>query len=282
MPKLPWRKPSVAQTADPGFRNVIVGVCRFSYPALSGYQSMPRDAEAVKAVLYDPTRLERRFRLFERLMLPSLQAQTDRDFQMGFVIGDDFPQSWCRRLEEALKGLPNAYLHAMEPAHNFRATHAAYKAADLRGASHLTSFRLDDDDAMDTGFIARLRAQAAALLPVNRGGAYAIGQNNGFWLELAGEGNRIYDVHERTPACGVALVAGVKSGNTVYIHNHRDMAERFNTYLDAQTPSFIRTVHRDNDARPHVAGKKELLAQDDVRALVARHFPFTVDDLMRL
>jgi len=281
MPKLPWRKPTVAP-APSGFRNRIVGVCRFSYPALSGYQSMPKDVAAVKAVLYDPARLERRFHMFERLMLPSLQAQTDQDFQMGFVIGDDFPKPWRQRLEELLKRLPNAYLHAMEPAFNFRATHAAYKAADLSRATHLTSFRLDDDDAMDMDFIARLRRQAEALFPINRGGVYAIGQNNGFWLELGGVGNRIYDVHERTPACGVALVAGVKSGNTVYIHNHRDMAERFNTYLDAETPAFIRTVHRDNDAKPHVAGKKEQLGHDEIRALVARNFPFTVDDLLRL
>jgi hypothetical protein len=278
MPKLPWRTSKTGDTRA-RYRNRIVGVCRFSYPALSSFRKTPTDSDAAKALLYDPDRLERRFALFEQLMLPSMQAQTDTDFQLGFVIGADFPLR--DRLERLIGRLPGAYVHAMEPAHNFKATHAAFKAAELGNANILTSFRLDDDDAMDRDFIARLRRQADVLLTLNGATPFAIGQNNGFWLEL-GQDPRIYDVHERTPACGVALVSGVKSGHTVYIHNHRDLAERYNTYLDAETPAFIRTVHRDNDAAPHVAGTKERLSADEIRAMVSKHFPFDVETLLRL
>mgnify|MGYP001470765654 CR=1 FL=1 len=281
MPFWSRRKPEVLP-ANPGFRNRIVGVVRFSYPALSAFSRTPADAAAAKAMLYDPERLERRFRLFEALMLPSMLAQTDGDFQLGFVIGDDFPKPWRDRLQDLIRPLQGAYLHPMEPAQNYKATHAAYRAARLDGASHFTTFRLDDDDAMDRDFIARLRRQADRLSTLAGPQPWAIGHNSGFWLEIGAEGNRLYDVHERTPACGVALVSGIKSGLTIYVQNHRDIAERFSTWLDAETPAFIRTVHRDNDASPHVAGKKGLLPPDEVRALVERHFPFTLDGLMRL
>lgn len=279
MPIWPRRKPAAS---DSRFRNRIVGVVRFSFPALSAFGRTPQDADAARAMLYDPARLERRFALFERLMLPSMLAQTDQDFQLGFVIGDDFPRPWRDRLGDAIAALPGAFLFPHEPAHNYKATHAAFRAAKLDGATHFTTFRLDDDDAMDREFIGRLRRQAQSLQALSGNKPYAIGHNHGFWLEIGGQGNRLYDVRERTPACGLALVSGIKSGLTVYVQNHRDVAERFNTWLDAETPAFIRTVHRDNDATPHVAGKKETIDPAEARALVERHFPFRHEDLMRL
>ncbi|MCL4676016.1 MAG: putative rhamnosyl transferase [Pararhodobacter sp.] len=285
----PWRRrsgPAAAAAAPqlpPVFRNRIVGVVRFSFPALSGFARIPREAEAAKAVLYDPDRLERRFTLFEALTLPSIIAQTDADFQLGFLIGDDFPATYRKRLENLLARVPQAYLFPHPPAPNFRATHATFKGADLGGATHLTSFRLDDDDALDRGFIARLRHQAASLYPMCRHSPYVISQNRGFYAETGEMGGDLYDVQERTPiGIGVALVAGVRSGHTVFIYNHRDLAERYNAYADAVTPAFVRSVHRDNDAKPHVAGSKRLLDPGEVRDLIARHFPFTVDDLKRL
>ncbi|MCB1404996.1 MAG: hypothetical protein KDK01_01730 [Rhodobacteraceae bacterium] len=293
MARLRWlwgRKPAPTPPPTPAetlpvaaFQNRIVGVVRFSFPALTGFASIPREAEAAKAVLYHPDRLARRFALFEALTLPSIQAQTDPDFQLGFVIGDDFPAPWRQRLESLLAQVPQAFLFPHAPAPNFRATHAAFKAADLTGATHLTSFRLDDDDAVDRKFIARLRHQAKSLYPLCRHSPYVISQNRGFYAETGEMGGDVYDVQERTPiGIGVALVAGVKSGHTVFIYNHRDLAERYNAYADAVTPAFVRSVHRDNDAKPHVAGSKRLIGQDEVRALIAQHFPFTVDDLKRL
>lgn len=265
------------------FRNRIVGVVRFSFPALTGFAKMPHEAAEVKAILYDPARLERRFKLFEALTLRSMRAQTDPDFQLGFLIGDDFPAPFRQRLAHLLADLPQAFVFPYPAAENFKATHATFKAANLEGATHLTSFRLDDDDALDRNFIARLRHQANSLFPLCRGTPYVISQNRGFYAFTGESGGEIFDVQERTPiGIGVALVAGVKSGHTVFIYNHRDLAERYNAFADATTPAFVRSVHRDNDAEPHVAGSKRLISQDEVRALVAQHFAFTVDDLRRL
>jgi len=288
MLKAIWPKaktPRIPRTAgeNPAFRNRIVGVVRFSFPSLSGFSKIPQEAASAKAILYDTDRLERRFKLFEALTLPSMLAQTDTDFQLGFVIGDDFPARFLDRLKGLLQDLPQAYLVAQEPKPNFAATNFAFKAADLSGGTHMASFRLDDDDALDMDFIARLRRQADTLFPLCGDTPFAISQNRGFYMETGETGGDIYDVQERTPlGIGVALVSRIRSGHTIFIKNHRDLAEVYNAYADAVTPAFIRSVHRDNDANPHVAGSKRNLAQDEVHALIERHFPFKIADLKTL
>ena len=75
-------------------------VIRFSYTGTSGFKLSNEGEEAVRKTLYDPARLERRFKLFETLALPSLQAQTFGDFSTAVLVSEDFPQSACDRLDD--------------------------------------------------------------------------------------------------------------------------------------------------------------------------------------
>ena len=68
-----------------------IGICRFSYPALGGFQVEHGSAEDRAAYLYAPARLDERFALFETVALPCLRAQTDQNFEVVVVIGEDFP-----------------------------------------------------------------------------------------------------------------------------------------------------------------------------------------------
>ena len=92
-----------------------IGLCRFSYPALGGFQVGHDTTEERIAYLYDDARLEERFRLFEAIALPCLKAQSDPDFSMIFVIGDQFPDHHARRLESLLADLPQAVIHREPP-----------------------------------------------------------------------------------------------------------------------------------------------------------------------
>ena len=69
-----------------------IGLCRFSYPALGGFQVEHETIEERIAFLYQYERLEERFRLFEAIALPCLRAQTDPDWGLVIIIGDQFPQ----------------------------------------------------------------------------------------------------------------------------------------------------------------------------------------------
>ena len=73
----------------------VIGLCRFSYPALGGFQREHKPIEQRKAFLYDAARLKHRLRLFQAFNLPSILAQTDRDFKYLILVGDDLP-AWAR------------------------------------------------------------------------------------------------------------------------------------------------------------------------------------------
>ena len=73
----------------------VIGLCRFSYPALGGFQREHETIEQRKAFLYNEARLKHRLRLFQAFKLPSILAQTDRNFQYLILVGDDLP-TWAR------------------------------------------------------------------------------------------------------------------------------------------------------------------------------------------
>jgi len=51
-----------------------IGLCRFSYPAIGGFQVEHDTTEAGIDYLYGRDRMEERFRLFETVLIPSLKA----------------------------------------------------------------------------------------------------------------------------------------------------------------------------------------------------------------
>ena len=76
----------------------VIGLCRFSYPALGGFQIDHETVEERIAYLYAEERMEERFRLFETVALPSLRQQTDPEFDLIIVIGDSLPRQHRDRL----------------------------------------------------------------------------------------------------------------------------------------------------------------------------------------
>ena len=139
------------------FRNQIIGLMRFSYPSKGGFSPGEEDAAQAEARLYDPARLQRRFNLFEQLTLPSLLAQADGDFRMGFLIGKGLPKPWRTRLQDAVAPLRGAKIIALDQLPHYFATRKAFAQLVSDDATHVTGFRLDDDDAIDIQHIARMR-----------------------------------------------------------------------------------------------------------------------------
>jgi len=261
-----------------GFRNQIVGLVRFSYPAQGGFAKRPAASVSVEAQLYDPARLERRFHLFEHLTLPSLLAQSDADFQTILLIGDSFPAAARARLEAAIAPLRGAVIVALPPLHHYPATQQAFALHRDAMASHLTGFRLDDDDALDRGFVARLRASVAALVPVSPPERPLVaGVHRGFFVEQLPGGNAVFDVHEKSPP-SVGLAMTVPAGNVenIFRRNHRLVPQYYTTFTDADTPAFIRSVHRDNDSQPTTSGISHQMTEAEIKTAIETHFPFTL------
>ena len=83
-----------------------IGLCRFSYPAIGGFQVEHDSIEERIDFLYQEARLEERFRLFETVALPCLREQTDPNFDLIIVIGDQLPKQHVERMYDITADMP--------------------------------------------------------------------------------------------------------------------------------------------------------------------------------
>ena len=74
----------------------LLGLCRWSYPAgpdaFKGQFGATLDE--IRAAVYAPERLDTRLFLLEHVVLPSLKAQTDPDFRIVMLLGENLPEPW--------------------------------------------------------------------------------------------------------------------------------------------------------------------------------------------
>mgnify|MGYP003461815161 CR=1 FL=1 len=86
----------------------IYGHIRFSFYGVTDTRLKPDADGTALARLYDETRMARRFFLFENLTLPSLLAQTDRDFRTVIMSSTVMPDRFKDRLSALAARLPGS------------------------------------------------------------------------------------------------------------------------------------------------------------------------------
>ena len=258
-------------------RAQVIVVIRFSYLAEAGFKMNRKSPDETRATLYDPARLSRRFALFEALTLPALLAQTDPDFSLAVLIGEDFPQEFRARLANLIAPLRDSRIVALPPYNNYKATKLAIEEARAPAATHLITVRLDDDDAFSRDTIAmqkQLCPRVAALGPADTPAMVCF--NTGLFLELSDKGNRLFGVIEKLPlGIGMAMIAPVGARPTIFSTDHRRVHTRWNVYTEALTPRFIRSVHRDNDSDALISGERPDYSDAQLDQILTQHFPFT-------
>ncbi|MCR8726543.1 putative rhamnosyl transferase [Frigidibacter sp. ROC022] len=267
-----------------GFCNQIVGLVRFSLVTTGDFYPGFDSVEAMQEFLFDEARLARRFAMFEALCLPALARQSDPDFTVLFLTAETLPTRWRERLDSLLAPHPWARVVAMPPMLHYPAIKAAFQSLPAEGFSHRTSFRLDDDDAVDLGHVARLRRLAERLQVVQAPDRpMALGFNRGFYLRFREGRNEIFDARERTPlSVGAALVAPAGYEDNVYVRNHRALAQYFDCWSDAESFVYLRTLHRDNKSNPHFSGSQRELGQGQVNRILRESFGLRPAELKAL
>ena len=224
----------------------IYGHIRFSFYGFTDTRLKPDADGAALARLYDETRMARRFFLFENLTLPSLMAQTDKDFTTVIMSSDVMPDRFKERLRAAASHLPGAVVEFSPHRRGdyafgrFMAEAAGYK---LRGQS--VHFRLDDDDALAATYVARLRKISQTLSPSTH-----ISFPSGIMLfparASAPEGTSM--LHQRfLTAIGLATVNGGTFHKNPFQMMHSNVWTRWPVVSDPSFPAFIRTQHFEND-----------------------------------
>lgn len=262
----------------------IKGLLRFSYLSENGFAKSTQGMEKTREMLYAPARLDRRFALFERLALHSLKLQEDQDFTVGILIGEDFPAQARSRLESLLDGFNAAHLIALPPMIHIQAVKAAYDT--LPGdpdATHIATFRQDDDDAMHRETIGRVRKIATNMLQMRQtDDPFAIAFNRGLYLGRESE-DVVSEWYERTPlGIGLALVAKKGDTSTVFRRNHRQFTQFYDCYSEVQQPMWIRSVHQDNDSAATPTGRAGTLRPRAIRRCLREGFGLNEDTLAAL
>lgn len=266
----------------------IYGHIRFSFYGYTDTRLKPDPDDNALADLYDETRMARRFHLFEKLTLPSLIAQTDRKFTTVLMSSDVMPDKFKERLVALASRLPGAVVEFSPTRRGdlaFRKFIADSLAPKMSGTA--VHFRLDDDDALATSYIARLRQISQTLPPSTH-----ISFPSGIMLFPSGrdEPSGGSMPHQRfLTAIGLATVNSARFTKNPFQMMHSNVWTRWPVVSDPSFPAFIRTQHFANDTAAKqdriISGlQRERFSRRAgrysaaVEATLAQHFPFITRD----
>ncbi|MGJ8629179.1 MAG: putative rhamnosyl transferase [Sulfitobacter sp.] len=261
-----------------------IGLCRFSYPAFGGFQVEHETIEDRIAYLYQDDRLEERFQLFETVALPCLKAQTDPEFNLIIVIGDQFPSHHEKRLEALIADVPQALIHIEPPRNQREAMKEILNEARLNPSEPCLQFRYDDDDAVSVNFIKMLRkatVDCAPLLKQHR--SVAFDWNVGYVAEFGATG--ISAVETFRPFYTAALGMYVKGKCPLTIMNFaHDKVPRFMPAVSfSNQPMWVRSHNSSNDSRQNQAKPAKVEPLDAKAEQMFRdHFAIDADHVRQV
>ncbi len=228
----------------------VIGLCRFSYPALGGFQIEHDTPAARAAFLYDPVRMEERFATFTALTLPPLKAQTDPEFTLAIVVGDAMPEPMLERLLDLTQNVPQAVIIPRAPGRHRLVMREVIN--QVRGSSPLPSlqFRMDDDDAVAVTFVQRLREAAGDLGGMLAKHRYVgIDFNQGHIARISPKGIHARGTVETlwTPALGMAVAAG--ASRSIMNFSHAKLGRVMPVVTLPGEDMYIRGHNQFNDSR---------------------------------
>ena len=205
--------------------------------------------EARKAYLYDPARLEERFRHFEAMTLPSISAQSDEDFQFLILIGEDFPKPFHDRLMDLTAPVEQIKIVKRAPG-NHRKVCQEVINSHRDDEDFCLQFRHDDDDAVATSYVAALRDafdNISGLMENNR--LVGIDHNRGFVARPDAQG--IAAEEQVTLFWGVAQAVAVRPWvrQTIMNFGHNKLPYFMPTLTFTDSPMYVRGHNDFNDSR---------------------------------
>lgn len=258
----------------------VIGVCRFSYPALGGFRRMHETLEEREAYLYDDARMELRFRHFEGLTLPSVAAQINPDFTLLVVVGERMPKRWLDRLNDITAPVPQIKIVPTPPLkHRLALQLAIQRELDDHDGDSL-QFRLDDDDAIGIDFVQQ------ALFAARRAGRFrkenprmAYEFNNGFSVNLSEEGMLIRPEFGAFLSCGLAVLFPPGDEKTIMNFGHHKLHQTMPMFIQPALPMYLRSKHDDNDSGDKFQPKGLEPATDAQKELIKSRFNVSEDHI---
>ncbi len=203
-----------------------IGLCRFSYPALGGFQIKHDAIEDRIAYLYAAERIEERLRLFEVVALPCMAAQTDPRWEMIIVIGDSLPKHYSDRLHDLVAGIPQISIQVHAPRPQREVMKEIFNTARADPSQPCLQFRYDDDDAVSVDFIERFRESVDDCAGLNtKHQAVAYDWHKGFVAQFGPAGIMAHELHHKqnVASLGVHIRGGSKMTIMNFAHHRIDL-----------------------------------------------------------
>lgn len=234
----------------------MLGLMRFSYVGLRGYQKEHATVEERRAFLYDADRLERRWFWFENVALPAWQAQTDPDFTLVIMTGPDLPEPYLSRLREIVAATPQFRLELVPPMErHLEACMTAVRDHIDRDVDVVGHFRHDDDDAVALDYIESARSDFAPvfdLWQVDR--KLSLDHSRGLMVKVTPRGLQITPRICHNMGVALTVFLGPERDATAVHFNHTKLALWMPGVSVAQPLMFLRLMHDDGDSGSLGAG----------------------------
>lgn len=209
----------------------------------------------------DPAWLARRFELFESYCLPSMAAQTSKDFTWIVYFDVDTPPQFRDRIEACREVFPfTAYITPVIDAPGWP---RSLRETLTAPTPWIVTTRFDNDDALAADYVARLHAHLADHTP-ERG---TLNFTNGLILE----GRRVYALAHPTNAFGSWLEPWDEATRTAVSIHHMKMARYGPVWQVDGPPAWLQVVHGGNISNK-VRGRRV------APAAVEGRFPAAVTD----
>jgi len=228
----------------------VIGLCRFSWPGVGGFQVGHQNLQERINYLYAPSRLEERFRTFETITLPPLKAQTDPGFTFLIVIGDSLPKPWFDRLSDLVSDMPQVVIQRHKPGRHRLVMQEAINSVRRFDNEPCLQFRMDDDDAVACAYVETLREAARDVRKLSRKHRYlAIDFNQGFIASAGPEGLRATPTKAAYTTAALALMLKPSEKRTVMNFAHVKVAQNMPTVTFSGRDMLIRGHNDHNDSR---------------------------------
>lgn len=237
----------------------MIGLLRFSYPALGGFKINHPNTQARIDYLYSPERLDERFRHFELLTLPALRLQTDPDFRLVIVTGEALPAAALARLQELTADIPQVRIVQMPPMRHRTAMHEATLANLANPDAPSLQFRLDDDDAVSVDFVERTRLSALAVEPLTMVHRYlGIDFMQGLSVQLSPDGVHLEPALRSCLGVALSIIAPAQPKRTILTFGHHKLPEKMPVLSFSDTTMYLNSKHAHNDSKRGAAQEVSL------------------------
>ena len=259
--------------------------CPFTRPGGGGFRWRFESVEAQLEAMYAPERMEERFKYFERLCLHSLKRQTEVNFTIGVLVGEDMPSQYLTRLEALLAELPQARIIAMPVMPYWLAINQAFKQLFDQNTPYQLSFRLDDDDAVALDFIEQVNDKLPHMVALSGGlDPVALSFLQKATLIGGAEGRRIVVSVDGHPiGIGLCVLAPAGHGDHAYTYTHSQVQMHMPAIMDNRPLMNLRAYHASNDSdttapRGHIV----TLSGPELKRALRTRFDLDIDEVLAL